>query len=110
MKWTWLTAPLALSVGLAAPPTALADGGPVAAVQGSAIAGPASAYSYAAEGAGRDTLVKRFDGGAIFALRVSGRFGVPGVGQDGSTPGLSADGRTLVLAEIPAIYPPRATR
>jgi hypothetical protein len=108
MKWIWLT--VAVLVGLVAPSTALAAGGPVPAAQGSAVAIPGSTYSYAAFGAGRDTIVKRFEGGAVSALRVSGHYGVPGVGQDGSTTGLSGDGRTLVLADIPATYPPRTTR
>jgi hypothetical protein len=39
-----------------------------------------------------------------------GQFGVPGAAFDGSTTGLSADGRTLVLAGFSHRYPPRRTR
>ncbi len=110
MKWTWLTAPVALLVGLVAPSAALAAGGPVPPAQGQAIANPGSPYRYAAFGVGRDTIVKQLEAGAVYELRVRGHYGVPGVGQDGSTTGLSADGRTLILGEIPATAPPRTTR
>jgi hypothetical protein len=110
MKWTWLAAPLALLLGLVAPSTALAAGGPVPPEQGTAVAILGSVYSYAAFGAGRDTTVKRFEGGVVSALRVPGQYGVPVVDQSGTTTGLSADGRTLVLAEIPRRYPPATTR
>ena len=110
MKWTWLTAPLALSVGLLAPSGALAAGGPVAPVQGKAIAVPGSPDRYAVFGAGRDTIVRRLPIGAAGQLPVHGRYGVPAVDYNGSTTGLSADGRTLILAEIPRNAPPRTTR
>jgi hypothetical protein len=110
MKWTWLMAPLVLSVALAAPSSGLADGGPVLPVRGSSIAVPGSAYQYSAFGAGRGTVVKRFEGATASALRVPGRYGVPAVDYGGTTTGLSADGRTLVLADIPGTTPPRTTR
>jgi hypothetical protein len=109
MKWTWLTASAALLLVAVAPSAALAAGGPVPAVQGRAMAAPGSAYRYAAFGAGRNTIVKQSQAGAVSSLRVPGQYGVPGVGQDGSLTGLSADGRTLILAEIPVVYPPRTT-
>jgi hypothetical protein len=43
-------------------------------------------------------------------LRVPGRYGIPGVDFSGSTTGLSADGRTLILAELPGSGAPRTTR
>jgi hypothetical protein len=46
----------------------------------------------------------------VAELRLSGRYGIPGVDYSGATTGLSADGRTLVLAELPGSVPPRATR
>lgn len=110
MKRTWWTSTLAVAVGLAATSAALAAGGPVPPVQGSGIAAPGSPYQYAAFATGRGTTVKRFEGGAVSALRVQGRYGVPAVDYRGSTTGLSADGRTLVLAEIPGSVPPRTTR
>jgi hypothetical protein len=108
MKWTWC--PIAFLAVLVAPSTAAAAGGPVPPAQNSAISAPGSAYRYDAFGAGADTIVKRIDGGSVSALRVSGHYGVPGVDYNGTTTGLSADGRTLVLAEIPGTLPPRTTR
>ena len=108
MKWTWL--PFALMAVLVAPSAAAAAGGPVPPAQNNAISAPGSAYRYAAFGAGRDTIVKRLDGANVPALRVSGHYGVPGVDYSGTTTGLSADARTLVLAEIPGAHPVRTTR
>ena len=108
MKWTWCS--IAFLAVLVAPSSAAAAGGPVPPAQNSAISAPGSAYRYAAFGAGADTIVKRIDGAAVSALRVSGHYGVPGVDYNGTTTGLSADGRTLVLAEIPGARPPRTTR
>jgi len=108
MKWTWL--PLAFLAVLVGPSAAAAAGGPVPPVQGSAISVPGSAYRYAAFGAGRDTIVRRFDGSAVSALRVAGRYGVPGVDYNSGLTGLSADGSTLVLAEVFGPRAPRTTR
>jgi hypothetical protein len=110
MRWTWLAASVVFSVALGAPSVALAAGGPVPPVQGSAIGVPGVSYHYVASRAGRDTTVKRFLGGTVSDLRVQGDYGVPGVGQDGSLTGLAADGRTLILAEINSYLPPRTTR
>jgi hypothetical protein len=99
---------------LAAPAGAGAAGGPVTAVQGGAgvrVAG--SAAGYVAVGVGRRTLVEQVlaPGGAIVrTLTIRGTYGVPGVAYDNSTTGLSADGRTLVLAQIPNRFPVRRTR
>jgi hypothetical protein len=41
---------------------------------------------------------------------VRGNYGIPGVDYNGTKTGLSADGRTLILAEIPGSSPPRMTR
>jgi hypothetical protein len=52
----------------------------------------------------------RVAGGTIERFReIRGRFGVPGAAFDGSTTGLSADGRRLVLAEMTKTYPARRT-
>jgi MYXO-CTERM domain-containing protein len=62
--------------------------------------------------AGADTLIKRMalgSGRAASELRVPGRYGVPGVDSSGDTTGLSADGGTLVLADLPRIVPSRTT-
>jgi hypothetical protein len=113
MKWTSLAAPLALSLGLVVPSGALAAGGPVPPVQGSQIGVPGSPFTYTAIGAGPDTVVRQVVAGSattVAAIRVSGRYGVPGVDFSGTTTGLSADGHTLVLAALAGNYPPRATR
>jgi len=112
MRWTLLTA--ALSLGLLAPAGALASGGPVQPVQGSSsIRALGSPFWYAAFGSGGDTIVKRLTGAggqSGAALRVSGHYGIPGVDYSGSMTGLSANGRTLVLAEVSSSGVPRTTR
>jgi hypothetical protein len=100
-------------LALIVPAQALAAGGPVPPVQGTSIGVPGSSYRYVALGAGADTVMKQFtpgSGQAPSELRVPGRYGVSGVDISGDTTGLSADGRTLVLADLPAYLPPRATR
>jgi hypothetical protein len=101
-------------LGLLAPAGAHADGGPVPPVLGGAGVGVAgSPYSFIALGAGRNTLVERVRhvGATVenYTL-LRGQFGVPGATYDGSDTGLSADGRTLVLADVAATYPPTRTR
>jgi hypothetical protein len=113
MKWTRVTAPLVLLLGLAAPSAALAAGGPVPPVQGRAIGVAGSTYQYAAFAAGSNTIVKQLQASAGTVgseLRLAGQYGIPAIDYSGSTTGLSADGRTLMLAEIPGNIPPRTTR
>lgn len=113
MRRIWLAAPIALGLALTVPEVALGDGGPVGPVQGSYIGVPGSPYRYAAFDASGSTVVKRRKAGAgpaVSVLRVSGHYGIPGVDYSGSMTGLSADGRTLILAEIPQNAPPRVTR
>jgi hypothetical protein len=88
MKRTSLTAPLALWLALIVPQGAVAAGGPVAPVQGSYIGVPGSPYRYAAFDARGNTVVKWQEAGAgpaVSELRVSGRYGIPGVDYSGST-------------------------
>jgi hypothetical protein len=62
---------------------------------------------------GHDTLVAAIyrDGGLLQAhTTLPGAFTVPAVAQDGTTTGLSADGRTLVLVRPRLSYPQRRTR
>jgi hypothetical protein len=116
MKWTSRSAAFALFVvvALAVPSAALAAGGPVPPVQGSAIGVPGSPWSYGAFRAGGATIVKRLGAGGVpteARLRVPGHYGVPGVDYNGTTTGLSADGRTLILAGMTSNgRAPRATR
>jgi hypothetical protein len=108
MKRTWWLAPLVLGVAMAAPAGALAAGGPVPPVQSSYIGLPGSPYRYGAFGAHGNTVVREQEAGAgaaVPGLRIRGRYGIPGVDYSGSMTGLSADGRTLILAQIPAGTP-----
>ena len=113
MKRILMTAGVALWVALMGPQGVLAAGGPVAPAQGSYIGVTGSPHRYAAFDASGNTVVKRRGAGAgpaVSELRVSGHYGIPGVDYSGSTTGLSADGRTLILAELPGSGPPRTTR
>lgn len=97
-----LLVPIAL-FGLAVPASALAVGGPVMPVQGGGgVTMPGLPARFVAIAHGRDTQVDRLRGGDVEATRLlPGRLGIPGVGLDGTTTGLSADGRTLVVAGRP---------
>ena len=113
MHWMPRTAALALLILVAAPSAALADGGPVPPVQGTAIGTPGIASKYGVFGAGHTTIVKRLGAGGVptgAQLRVNGHYGIPSVDYRGGTTGLSADGHTLVLAQITLIGAPRTTR
>jgi hypothetical protein len=96
--------PLIACWGLATPASALAVGGPIQPVQGGAgVTMPGVSASFVAMRAGRETRIDRMRAGTVEASRLlPGHLGVPGVGLDGSTTGLSADGRTLVVAGNPA--------
>jgi hypothetical protein len=103
-----------LGLGVATPTGALDAGGPMPPVQGGAgVSAPGGDVNYVAIGVGRSTLVQRVrrSGGAVERYRlVRGDLGVAGVAWDGSTTGLSADGRTLVLANMIGRHIPRRTR
>jgi hypothetical protein len=63
--------------------------------------------------AGRDTVVvalRRSDRAVLRSHRIRGRWSVPAVTLDNGTTGLSADGRTLVLARPTHAFPPATTR
>jgi dipeptidyl aminopeptidase/acylaminoacyl peptidase len=104
----------ACGAGLLAPGSAFAGGGPVPPVLGGAgVSTPGGSVNYLAIPAGRDTIVQRVsrDGGTVEGYRrVHGRYGVAGAAYDGSTTGLSADGRTLVLTAARNDPPPKTTR
>src|SRR4051794_37897032 len=93
---------------LVAPAGARAAGGPVPAMQGGpGVSVPASDANYVAIGVARRTVVEqvlRPSGGIGRTTTLRGSYGVPGVAFDNSTTGLSADGRTLVLAEVLARF------
>jgi hypothetical protein len=103
------------ALGLLGPASALAAGGPVPpALGGPGVATAESPFSFIALGVGGNTLVERVRrvGATVEDYNLlRGQFGVPGATYDGSNTGLSADGRTLVLADIGgSTYPPTRTR
>jgi hypothetical protein len=113
MHWTSRGAVLALSILLVAPAAALAAGGPVPPSQDIAIHVPGGSSGYGAFGAGRATVVKRLGVNDVptgAQLRVAGHYGIPVAAYNGATTGLSANGRTLVLAQITEVGVPRVTR
>jgi hypothetical protein len=89
-------------VGLLTPGGARAAGGPVPTLfGGQGVSAAGSPLNLVTVPAGRGTLVEavnRSDGAVGNSALIRGTFGVPGAGYDGSATGLSADGRTLVLA------------
>jgi hypothetical protein len=54
--------------------------------------------------------VRRRDGRVLRSREIAGRWAVPAVTLAGGTTGISADGRTLLLARPVAAYPPSRTR
>ena len=103
-----------VALGLVGADTARADGGPVLPVEGGVGVGVrGSAVRYAAIGVRRTTIVARVrrGSGAIERWRaIRGLYGVAAAAYDGSNTGLSADGRTLVLAGTTRRSPLRRTR
>src|SRR4051812_22060169 len=103
----------ACGLALAAQP-AHAAGGPVSPAQGGVgVSAPGGAENFVAVGAGIGrTVVMRLsrpDAAVQRSRTINGSFGIPGVTYDGINTGLSADGRTLVLARYPERYPDRST-
>jgi hypothetical protein len=103
-----------LGFGLALPASALAAGGPVPPLDGQGVSAPGGPVSFVALASGpRHTIVERISrlGGKVQRYRtITGGWGVPGAAYDGSTTGLAANGRTLVLAQNSSSYPPTTTR
>src|SRR5256885_7641122 len=84
---------------------ASAAGGPSPGVLvgGSGVVSPNGAVRYVAYPRSRSTTVRAIGahGGQVFrSVELRGRFGVPAVAYDGTTGGVSADGRTLVLTSV----------
>lgn len=93
----------AIAAALATTGMAAGDGGGLATVLvgGEGVRAPGGKVRYVALTTGRQTIVSvvRARGGQIVRWRiVPGYFGVPLVAVDGTTAGVSRDGRTLVLA------------
>jgi hypothetical protein len=81
---------------------AAGDGGPAPGptIGGSGVLAPSGAVRYVTFPSGRDTVLAAVgvDGGRVGRWRViEGSFGVPTVAFDGTTDGVSGDGKTLVL-------------
>ena len=93
--------------------TAHADGAPVLGYQtGDAqVASVGGHTRYRTVPASKGTWVQRLarDGSALATAHLAGWFAVPMVAFDGSTGGLSADGRTLVLARPRVRFPQRTS-
>jgi hypothetical protein len=100
-------------IGLLAPAGALASAGPAAPVLGGAgVTVSGSPFNYIALAVGPNTLVEQVlrAGGTVESSGLlRGGFGVPGVTLNGSTTGLSADGRALVLTDLTSGYASRRT-
>ncbi|MDA0172049.1 hypothetical protein OJ998_23305 [Solirubrobacter taibaiensis] len=106
---------LVVAAALLGPATAHASGGgiPVANWGGNGATAPGRAFTYIVLPSGRGSLVQAVhrEGGAVDRWKhLPRRYGAPVAAYDGAMTGLSADGRVLVLAEIPAVYPVRRTR
>jgi hypothetical protein len=90
-----------LGLALVVPATVAADGLPVVGVDGQdGVVSADGAYRYVTFTSDRSTVVARLrvSGGGVARYRtIAGLLTVPAVAYDGSTSGLSADGRTLVL-------------
>lgn len=105
---------LLLAAALLAPAAAYASGGGMSANWGGQGAtAPGRAYTYVTLPTERGTLVaavQRRTGEVDRWRHFKRRYGVPQVGFDGAMTGLSADGRVLVLMEMPRTFPARRTR
>ncbi|WP_028060358.1 YncE family protein [Candidatus Solirubrobacter pratensis] len=106
---------LLIGFALLVPASAHAAGGPVPpAFGGKEVSAPGGPDNLVAVRAGADRTVvlrlNRADASVMRSRSLPGAFGVPAATYDGINTGLSADGRTLVLAEGANRFPVRSTR
>lgn len=98
---------LAVAFTVAAASAAGDGGGPASIlIGGQGVLAPDGKLRYVALTTGRQTMVSvvRVRGGQVIRWRlVRGYVGVPVVGLDGTTDGISSDGRVLVLAATPSV-------
>jgi hypothetical protein len=105
-----------LVAALALAPVAAADGGglsPGVVQGGGGVSLPGLGVRYEALSDNKTTFIeaiRKRDGQILNAATVSGSWGIPLIGLDGSTGGLSADGRTLVLGEASPAFGPNGSR
>jgi MYXO-CTERM domain-containing protein len=105
---------LLIGFALLMPAPAQAAGGPVPpAFGGAGVSPPGGPDNYVAVQAGADRTVvlrvRREDASIARSRVIPGAFGIPAVTYDGVNTGVSADGRTLVLAESTRSFPARST-
>ena len=114
MKKTLLAFVSVLAAAAAATGAAAADGGPSpgAMIGWDGVRGPDGALRYVALPAGKSTTVAAIrvrDGRVVRWSTISGGYGIPSVAYDGIGAGVSADGRTLVLASFNVHIAPGTT-
>jgi hypothetical protein len=105
--------PLIVLLGtLALPAIARADGLPILglALNTGGVTSVNGAFTYTTRISGAHTRLRVTTGGRVIrATRLAGRLVVPVVAYDGSSSGLAADGRTLVLIRPRTAFPQRRT-
>jgi hypothetical protein len=100
---------LVLAAALVAAPAVLADGiAPFATQGGPGVLAPDGGSRYVALAAGRGTRIVRVDahGGAVLrSITLKGAWGIPVATYASRGEGVSADGRTLVVADVVHSWP-----
>jgi hypothetical protein len=103
---------IVLVLVLLAPASAQGFGGLTANFGGPGATRPDERHTYVTVARGRSSLLQAIDreSGAVDRSRLlPGLFGAPQVTRSGDKTGLSWDGRTLVLSDVPHVYPVRDT-
>src|SRR5690349_10054992 len=101
-----------LALVLLAPASAQGSGGLTANFGGPGATRPGELHTYVTVARGRISLlqaINRESGAIDRSRRLPGLFGAPQVTQEGDKTGLSWDRRTLVLSDVPHVYPVRET-
>src|SRR5690349_2081572 len=104
---------IAAGLALLVPASAhAAAGGLTANFGGEGATRPDAVHTYVTLARGRSSLLQAIDrdNGAVARSRLlPGLFGAPQVTRDGGKTGLSWDEQTLVLSDVPHVYPVRET-
>ena len=105
---------LVLALVLAAPATAAASGGGGFPTYGGGVTTADAPWSYNTVPSGKGgsvvQAVHRPEGNVQLFRQIKGQWGLATATIDNTQAGLSGDGGTLVLAQIPRSFPPRRTR